>query len=214
MRKSTTYSFILTFGLAASCAAQQYEIGGMASYGFTKNLGLSGPAGSAVTGFQPGGAFGAVVGNNLYPWLSGELRYSYLQNNLKVSSGGNEATFSGVGHAVHYDILLHPPRLRGSRMQPFIAGGGGLKVFEGTGKETAYQPLNNFALLTKTRQLEPLISVGGGAKFALSPRVVLRTEFRDYITPFPRQVIAPAPSVKVSGWIHNFVPMVGISFLF
>lgn len=214
MRKFITSVFILGFALAAACSAQQYELGGMASYGFTKNLGLSGPAGSAITGFQPGGAFGAVVGHNLYPWLSGELRYSYLQDNLKVSSGGSEATFSGVGHAIHYDILVHPPRRRGSRVQPFIAGGGGVKVFEGTGTESAYQPLNNFALLTKTHQLEPLISVGGGAKFALSPRVILRTEFRDYITPFPREVIAPAPGVKVSGWIHNFVPMVGISFLF
>jgi hypothetical protein len=57
-----------------------------------------------------------------------------------------------------------------------------------------------------------MASVGGGVKFALSRKVFLRTEFRDYITAFPTEVITPAPGVKYGSILHDFVPMVGIGF--
>jgi len=37
---------------------------------------------------------------------------------------------------------------------------------------------------------------------------------RDYITPFPNKVIAPAPGAKVGGWLQDFVPMFGVSWTF
>ena len=99
-------------------------------------------------------------------------------------------------------------------MRPFVAGGGGIKFFRGTGKERAYQPLSNLALLTKTQEVKGLISVGGGVKAVVSDHVLLRVEFRDYITPFPKEVITPSPGAKISGWLHDLVPMVGITFRF
>jgi hypothetical protein len=196
-----------------SCFAQQWEVGGGAGAGFLPGTPVTSAVGSATTGFQSGASFGAYAGQNLYPHLSGELRYGFMQSNLRIQSGGNEATFSGQAHVFHYDLLLHTNR-KGSRTQYFAAFGGGLKIFRGTGQEAAYQPLSQYAYFTKTQVLKPMASVGGGIKYALSPRVVLRTEFRDYITMFPKDLIAPAAGAKFGGigLLHDFVPMVSVAY--
>ena len=104
---------------------------------------------------------------------------------------------------------------RGSRVQYFAAFGGGMKIFRGTGQETAYQPLSQYAVLTKTQEVKPMASVGGGLKYKLGERLFLRTEFRDYITPFPKNVIAPGSNAKFSSSIlHDFIPMVALSYEF
>ena len=97
---------------------------------------------------------------------------------------------------------------------PFLAAGGGMKLYRGTGHEVTYQPLETIALLTKTQQIKPMISVGGGIKMILGPRLVLRAEVRDYITTFPNKIIVPIPGVKANGWLNDFVPMIGISYIF
>ena len=61
MRKATK-GLVVALLLAGACAAQEWEVGGMASYGFYRNLVASSPVGSATAGFSPGTAFGAVVG--------------------------------------------------------------------------------------------------------------------------------------------------------
>jgi hypothetical protein len=209
MKTITLATIILA--AAASAGAQEWEVGGLAGGGFVPGVKVTNAAGSATTGFQTGAVFGAFVGQNLYPHLSGEIRYGFMQSNLKLQSGGAKVTFSGQAHVVHYDLIFHTNR-KGSRAQYFVAGGGGVKVFRGTGREAAYQQLSQYAYLTRTQQLKPLISVGGGVKVALSPRVFLRTEFRDYITMFPKEVIYPAPGSKIGRMLHDFVPMAGISF--
>lgn len=49
---------------------------------------------------------------------------------------------------------------------------------------------------------------------ALTGLLLLRLEFRDYITPFPSDVVAPAPGARIKGWLQDFVPTVGISVRF
>lgn len=212
MLRNFFFAFV-SLGVAV-CLAQQYEIGGAAGAGFATGSSVTGPAGTATTGFKTGGVFGGVVGHRMYSNLSGEIRYSYLRQDLKLSSGSVEPTFQGEAHAIHYDLLFHTTRSRSTKVQPFVAAGGGFKYYRGTGKEVPYQPLGSYAYLTKTQEWKPMISVGGGLKIAIAPRVYLRTEVRDYITPFPSKVIAPNPAAKISGWVHDIVPMVGISFLF
>jgi Outer membrane protein beta-barrel domain len=197
----------------SAALAQKWEIGGVAGGGFYQNLNVTNAGGSAVTGFQNGPVFGGLVGQNMYRYMSGELHYGFSAQNLKVSGAGAEATFKGMAHVIHYDFLVHTAPL-GARVRPFVAGGGGMKIFQGTGNETAYQPLSQFALLTRTQELKPMITVGGGTKFQIAPRVYLRVEFRDQITPFPKNVIAPAPGASIKGWLHDFIPMAGITFTF
>jgi hypothetical protein len=211
LSKGCFITALVLFGSAAF--AQKWEIGGIAGGGFYQNLTASSGGGSAVAGFQNGPVFGGLVGHNMYRYMSGELHYGYSGSSLKVAGNGTEVTFKGMAHAIHYDYLFHAAPV-GARMRPFVAVGGGVKVFRGTGAESAYQPLSQYALLTKTQEWKPLISVGGGTKFQIAPRVYLRVEFRDQITPFPKNVVAPAPGAQIKGWLHDFIPMAGISFTF
>ena len=57
-------------------------------------------------------------------------------------------------------------------------------------------------------------SVGGGLTFKLTPKLYMRTEFRDFITAFPKELIAPAPNAKYGSLLHDFVPMVGMDYVF
>jgi hypothetical protein len=199
--------------VAPACLAQKWEIGGVSGGGFTNGLTVSNTIATATTGFANGFAFGAVLGQNLYPRVSGEIRYTYGFSDLHVSGAGQSATFKGLTHSVHYDIVVHAGSSR-SRVRPFAAAGAGFRVFRGVGTESPYQPLSSLALLTKANQWLPMATFGGGIKYAIAPRVLLRVEVRDYFSRFPTKVIAPAPGAHLAGWLHDVVPMAGITFVF
>lgn len=207
----TLRNSVLFLSAALGAFAQQWEIGGNVGGSFLPGVGVSGPMGSATTGFQTGVAAGAWLGQTISPRIGGEVRYNFMQSNLKLASGGTNTTFSGQSHAIYYDVLIRANR-RESRAQVFAAVGGGMKIFRGTGREQAFQPLSQFAYLTKTQQVKPMISFGGGVKFKLSPHMSMRVEARDFLTPFPKDVITPAPGAKIGRMLHNIVPMVGISY--
>lgn len=174
---------------------------------------ISGSSTQAKVGFGTGFSGGAWVEHTTNEHFGGEIRYLYEQNKLEVASGGTKATFAGRSHAVHYDVLFYPGPADTS-VRPFIAVGGGIKGYQGTGEESAVQPLQNIALLTKTNQWKGLVVFGGGLKFALRSKVNLRVAVYDYLSQFPSEVIVPVPGVQFGGWIHNIVPSVGISFGF
>ena len=203
---------LLAFGLCAF--AQQCELGGIGGVGFLDNVHVSTTsAGSATAGFAPGVAAGAFFGQNLNAHWSGEIRYEFFGSNLKLSGAGSSASFNGIAHAVHYDLIYHTNR-KSSPVQFFVAVGGGMKIFVGTGAQQAYQPLSQFGYFTQTHQLKPMLSVGGGISYKLSDRLYLRTEVRDFISAFPTDVIAPPPGVTYGKVLQDIVPMVGISYVF
>jgi hypothetical protein len=207
----TLRNSLLFVTAAVAAYAQQWEIGGTVGGSFVPGVSVKGPMGSATTGFQPGIAAGAFIGQKISPRISGEVRYSFMQSNLKLASGGTTATFSGVTHAIWYDVLIHAAP-KESRAQWYAAVGGGMKVFRGTGTEQAFQPLSQFAYLTRTQTVKPMLSFGGGVKFELTPHMSFRTEVRDFMTPFPQDVIYPAPGAKIGRMLHNIVPMAGLSY--
>ena len=208
-----TFRTIFVLGAAAAgCFAQQWEFGAVAGASFPTTVTVTAPAGSATAGLKTGAAFGAYLGQNLYNHVSGEIHYGYIMGDLSVKSGGAEATFSGQSHVLHYDVILHTGGRR-ARKQAFVSIGGGMRVFRGTGVESAYQPLMQYALLTKTQELKPMGTVGVGVKLALSKKVSFRAQILDYITPFPTKVITPAANAKFGGsLLHDFAPMVGLIF--
>jgi len=63
-------------------------------------------------------------------------------------------------------------------------------------------------------QLKTLASVGAGVKIRMSRHVLLRLDFRDYITTFPRKQIQPVPFATARGIFHQLTPLVGISYVF
>jgi hypothetical protein len=197
--------------LAPAMFAQRWEVGGGAGGGFYTSESVTAPAGSASAKINSNVAGSGWFANNLAGNWGGELRGDFQLGALDVSQGGTSATFAARSYAVHYDLLWHA-RPAGSKIRPFVAVGAGIKVYQGTGAQVAYQPLSNFALLTQAQDLTPLISAGGGVKVQLSPHLQLRAELHDYITTFPKQVIAPAQGAKIGGWMQDFVPMVGLAY--
>jgi hypothetical protein len=205
--------FALALTGALGCFAQQYEIGGAAGYGIYRNQTVSRGGETADAGFSKGISLSAVAGQHFFRYLSGELRYSYRDNDLKLSSGGTEVRFRGEAHIVHYDAILNA-RPKGSFVQPFFAFGGGIKIYRGTGHEVEFQALDRLAVLSRTDELKPMLSLGGGVRLRIATHAFLRFDFRDYMTPFPREVVTPAPGARLNGWLHDLTPMVGISAFF
>jgi len=203
---------VVILAAASTAFAQQWEFGAVGGGSLLSDVSVSGPAGKATAGFAPGAAFGAFFGENLYTHLTGEVRYEYLQSDLRLSSGGQSAQFTGGQHALHFDMLYHTNR-KESRTQFFASLGGGVKVFRGTGAPEAYQALSQIGYFTKTQAIKPMVSVGGGLTFQLAPRIFLRAEVRDFITAFPTELITPAPGMKFGSLLNDIVPLVGITYV-
>jgi hypothetical protein len=200
-------------GMMPAALAQKWEFGGGVGGGFYTSKDVTAPGGSASAKIKSNLSGSAWLGNNSRSLLGGELRYDYQAGDLQLKQGSTEAVFGAQTHAFHYDMLFHFSD-RDSAFRPFVAVGGGVKIYKGTGKEVAFQPLSNFAFLTKDQDLVGLVSVGAGVKIKIAPHLQLRLDVHDYLTPFPKQVITPAANAKVSGWLQDIVPMAGISALF
>jgi hypothetical protein len=204
--------FVLAAVLAAGSAlGQEWEVGAIGGYGFSRDLTVKAAAGSANAGFANGGVIGAFGGNDMYNRWSGKARFLYRYSDLRLSSGGTKVGFSGNTQIFHGDFLWHS-RSRESRIRPFIAFGAGMKVMRGTGIESAGQPLGRFAALTSTWEAVPVADVGGGVKVNLRSSVRLRAEVRDYISPPPEKVIAAVPGGSLDGWLNDIMALVAISY--
>ena len=204
---------LVLLAAAPSAVAQNWEVGGGVGGSFYTSQTAASPSGTASASIAPGISASAWLGNNSSDRLGGELRYDYATGDLKLSGTGGPAQFAARTQQFHYDFLYHfAPRT--SKIRPFVAAGGGIKVYTGTGTEQAYQPLEQIALLSRTSQTLGLVSVGGGVKFNVSARLQLRIEVHDYLTPFPVNVIAPAQGGKISGWLQQIVPGFGVAYTF
>src|SRR4051794_18644760 len=166
------YRFVYLAALVPAYA-QKYEFGLHGGFSHYSKQSVENGSASADAGFNGGLGVGIALGHNMYEHLGGEIRYTYLRNDLKLSSGGQSVSFGSEAHAVHYDFLLHTTGAE-ARVRPYFAFGGGVKYFRGTGEEQAFQPLSKFAILTRTSDVKPLVSFGGGLKFAVSRHILFR----------------------------------------
>jgi hypothetical protein len=204
---------LLLLAFISGAFAQQREVGFLGGGGFLNGLTVQGAAAPVTAGFSPGPIAGFLVGQDLYSHWSGEIRYFFEVRDARLRSNTTQTGFSGQAHALHYDIVFHP-RPRQNRVRTYFAVGGGIKVFRGTGAETAYRPLMQYAYLTQTQEMKAMLTVGGGLKFRLRGRMIGRIDLRDQVTRFPRKIITPAPGMTLQGWLHDFVPTVGVSWTF
>jgi hypothetical protein len=212
MKHFLSVMFLATAVATPAAFAQKWEVGLGAGGSFMTSETISNPTGSANATRQPGLALSAWVDNAIGSGLfGGELRYDYEMGDLKLSSGGTNATFASRSNAVHYDFLFNFASSE-SAIRPFVDAGGGVKWYSGTGTEQVYQPLSNIAVFSDVRDLRPLVSVGAGVKFNVAKSALLRLEVHDYLTPFPSTLIAPVSGNSVGGWLNDFVVSAGISF--
>jgi len=203
------------FVAAASFAcAQQWEFGATGGVGFSPAVGVSSPLGGAASsGFKPGLLVGVYAAHDSNKYFGGEIRYMAMDADLQFTASGSKSNFEAQSHVLHYDVILHTPD-RDSKRQLFLAAGGGMKIFRSEASQSVSAQASPYGSFGQAQVLKPTASFGGGVKFVLTRRLMLRTEVRDYLTGFPTELVAPAPGVKVSGIVNQIVPMIGVSFVY
>jgi outer membrane protein W len=211
MKTARMLAVCLALAATPAAIAQDWEFGGGAGIGLHTPKDAKRPTETASTKIKLGVSGAAWLSNNNSPRWGGEIRYTYQTGALQLKQGSTKVNFDAESHALHYDFQWHATD-KGSASRPYIAAGGGVKVFRGTGAEQLTQPLSRFALLTKTQQMQGMLSIGAGIKTKLSDRWQFRLDVHDYITRYPTEVIAPNLGTQIGGWVHNIVPMVGLTW--
>jgi len=145
--------------------------------------------------------------------VSGEIRYLYQDGDPFLSFGPRKGNIQGQSHAVHYDVLLHL-RERDERLRPFVVGGVGAKYYRTTGPEPSPQPAPQIAELVRADQWRWLVTLGVGVKYRVADHIVVRGDFRDYLTPFPTRLFVPASGGTDRGIFQQFTPTFGLSYSF
>ncbi len=119
-----------------------------------------------------------------------------------------------IGYGIYRDGTIYAP---GGDAQAGIrnrfAAGAGVKGYVVAGPAPFPQPLPNIASIA-VDEWKPAASLGGGVKFRLSTNVVLRGDFLDYLTAFPKLQILPAPHGTARGIFEQFTPLFGVSYTF
>jgi hypothetical protein len=200
-------------GLAPGAMAQKWEFGGGIGGSFYPSRDVKNGSTTASAGIRTNIASGVWLGQNASGRWGGEVRYDYQIGDLSLERGSTSASLNAQSHALHYDVLWHATR-RGSTVRPFLAAGAGIKVYRATGQPGLVQPLSQYALLTKGDELQPLLSLGAGVKWQIGQSLQLRLEVHDYITPFPKELIAPNVGSTMPSILQNIVPMLAIAYTF
>jgi opacity protein-like surface antigen len=207
---STLFIAIL---FASTASAQQFEIGAIVGYGVYRDGTVFSTAGTADAGIRNRFAAGINIGEEISNYVSGEFRYLYQDGHPFLQAPGVNTDIQGNSDALTYALLFHF-KPREHRWRPFLAGGAGAKEYVIAGPAPFPQPIPQIASLTTNDVWKVAFDVGGGVKIRLIPHMLLRAEFRDYITTFPRQEIVPAPHNTARGIFEQFTPLFGVSYTF
>jgi len=161
----TLVLFVLTSGLYAQVA--EFGVHGGASTLQGKNIGqLSGADLTLKDGFRLGGR---ITLNN---WRFFGHEFGYAYNRTKLTLPGQE-----LGTAIHqgfYNMLAYAMP-EGSKVRPFLAGGGHFSNFVPPGSSASQGGGDNkFGF-----------NYGGGIKAKVSPRFLIRFDVRQYVTGKP-----------------------------
>jgi hypothetical protein len=208
-----TFRIAAVLLFAASAFAQDWQAGASIGYGWYRQARINGPGAEAQVGIQNRFTAGAVLTEDLYEHISGEVRYLYQDGDPYLSLSGRKAIIQGQSHSFVYDTLFHIKN-RDQRLRPFVALGVGAKLYRTTGPEPSVQPAPGVGALVREDEWRLLVSVGAGVTYRFRNHLIVRADFRDYITPFPGKIFAPAENSTARGLMHMFTPMVGVGYWF
>jgi opacity protein-like surface antigen len=192
---------------------QQYEAGADIGYGVYRDGSIYSADGTAQAGIRNRFAAGIMLGDELTDYVSAEFNYLYHDGHPFLQTPGVKSDIQGNSVALTTQLLFHF-RKRDHRWRPFLAGGSGAKEYIVAGPAPYPQPIPQIASLTTNDIWKVVFSVGGGVTYRLIPHMLLRAEFRDYLTTFPRQEIVPAPHNTARGIFEQFTPLFGVSYTF
>src|ERR1017187_8976796 len=205
--------YVVVILFAGAAFAQRYEIGANVGYGFYRSGSIYSASGTAQAGIRNRFAAGIILGDKFSNYVSAEFRYLYHDGHPFLQAPGVKTDIQGQSDALTAELLFHF-KTREHRLRPLIAGGSGAKEYIIAGPAPFPQPIPQIASLTANDVWKVAFSVGGGVKFRLTPHMLLRAEFRDYLTTFPRQHIIPAPHNTARGVFQQFTPLLGIGYTF
>ena len=204
-------AFLLVFCGAAF--AQKYEVGALVGYGWYRDGSIYSATQTVQAGIRNRFAAGILIGDDFSKYVSLEYRYLFHDGHPFIQGAGVKTDIQGQSHTLTVEGLFHfAPR--DHRFRPFLAGGVGGKEYVIAGPQPFPQPLPNVVTLTDNDVWKAVFAVGGGVKLRLMRHMVIRGEFRDYLTTFPRQQIVPAPHNTARGVFQQFTPLFGVSYMF
>jgi hypothetical protein len=181
-----------------------------AGFGIYRYAAVTAPAGTAEAGIGPRFALTILAGRRLAGWLDLDGALTFQDGDFEVRSGDRKSAFDARAFAPHLNLVVRPLR-RCAPLRPYFEAGGGARFYQGI-ETPSHRPLEEYASFRRATDTRPLFAFGGGLEWALSERWTLRLDLRDYATPFPSSVIAPAPGATVHGWLHDFVPTLALEF--
>jgi len=202
---------LLLFLISATCYAQQYEVGANIGYGIYRDGTIFSDGATAQAGVRNRFAAGILLGDELTKFIAAEFHYLYQDGHPFLDVAGTRVDIQGQSHPLTADspFYFKSPE---HRWRPFLDGGSRAKDYVIAGPAPYPQPFPQIASLITNDVWKVAFSPGGGVKFRLIPRMLLRAEFRDCITTFPRQQIVPAPHNTARGIFEQFTPLFGISY--
>lgn len=198
---------------AGAAFAQQYEIGSVVGYGVYRDGTIYSASGTAEAGIRNRFAAGILLADEFSNYVSPEFDYLYHDGHPFLQAPGVKSDRQGNSDALTCGLLFYFKQ-REHRWRPFLAGGTGAKEYVIAGPAPFPQPIPQIASLTTNDVWKAVFSAGGGVKVRLIPHMILRAEFRDYLTTFPRQEIVPAPHNTARGIFEQFTPLFGVSYVF
>jgi hypothetical protein len=199
--------------LTSACCAQDWQIGGGGGYGFYRKATVFAPAGQVDAGIRSRFVLTAWITDDRYDYVSGEFRYTYQDGDPFLERGAQQFNLQGQSHSFEYDVLFHFRDFY-KRVRPYVTVGAGVKRYLVSGPPNPSQPFAEIASLNDTHETKFLGVAGVGLSLRIGANVKLRFDFRDYITKFPKQLIAPAPLGTGRGLFHQFTPMIGVAYGF
>jgi opacity protein-like surface antigen len=211
LRSSAAKWFLFGTIFGGALFGQTYEIGADIGYGWYQNGTIFSNVGTAQAGIRNRFAAGIDIGYEFSDYVSEEFCYLYHDGHPFLESPGVKADIQGQSHALTIEALFHFQK-RDRPFRTFVAGGVGSKGYVIAGPEPFPQPIPQIASLTDNDVWKVAFSVGGGLTYMLRKHMMLRVEFRDYLTTFPRQQIVPAPHNTARGIFQQFTPLFGVSY--
>ncbi len=157
MKKISMLAVCFAMAAAPLVMAQKWEFGGGVGGGFYTSQDISGSAGSAAAKLGMGLSGGAWLANNGNGHWGGEVRYDYQRARLAAQ----RQRPVGLVRCDLARVSLRCPLVHEhQRHRAFVRSsqlGAGVKMYQGNGKEVAFQTLSNVAILSKEQDLTPVV---------------------------------------------------------
>jgi opacity protein-like surface antigen len=214
LRKYLFFTILLACPALSQTLQQfQYELGADIGYGIYRDGSILSPEGSIEAGIRNRFAAGIILGVDFSKYVSGELNFLYHDGHPFLQGLGVKVDIQGNSWALTSGLLFHF-KDRTHKFRPFVIGSVGAKEYIIAGPAPFPQPIPQVASLVTNDVWKVAFAVGGGVKYRIHKRVLLRGEFLDYLTTFPRTEIFPAPHNTARGIFEQFTPLFGVSYVF